>query len=253
MIKHFFLGLAKFLVTFTVCAALGTAAVYFIYNHYAIDSQVLIDEYEQIAQEKEIVLPTPEPTPAPSPTPTPAPDWPDVDTTSWEFLLANKDHNIGQYKPPATKYFDGCLMDSRIVDAAKALTQAARGADYSVYLTGGYKSHAEINTAYTQAGEGTRTAEVAEPGTSEHQTGLCIDFTATKNGPKDATAADKPISGWLARHAHEYGFILRYPEGKEEVTGVEYSPWHYRYVGVEAATYIYEKELCLEEFLELYK
>ena len=253
MIKNFFVGLLKFIVTLAVCVAVGTAAVYVIYNHYAIDSQMLIDEYEQIAQEKEIVLPTPEPTPEPSPTPTPAPDWPDVDTSSWEFLLANKDNNIGQYKPPATKYFDGCLMDARIVDAAKKLTQAARGADYSVYLTGGYKTYAEMNTAYTKAGEGTRTAEVAEPGTCEHQTGLCIDFTATSTGPFDDTAKDKPISGWLERHAHEYGFILRYPEGKEEITGVAYSPWHYRYVGVEAATYIYDKELCLEEFLALYQ
>lgn len=253
MIKRFFLGLLRFIVVLALCVAVGTAAVYFIYTEYAIDSQMLIDEYEQIAQEKEIVLPTPQPTPEPSPTPTPAPDWPDVDVSSWEFQLANKDNNIGTYKPPATKYFDGCLMDSRIVDAAKNLTQAARGADYSVYLVGGYKTHAEMQTAYTKAGEGTRTAEVAEPGTCEHQTGLCIDFMATKSGKMDSSAADSPISGWLKRHAHEYGFILRYPEGKEEITGVEFSPWHYRYVGVEAATYIYEKELCLEEFLDLYK
>ena len=253
MIKRFFVGLLKFLVTFIVCAAIGVAAVYYIYNEFAYDSQALIDEYEQIAIEKEIVLPTPEPTPEPDPTPTPAPDWPDVDVSSWEFLLANKDNSIGEYKPPATKYFDGCLMDSRIVEAAKALTQAARGQNYSVYLTSGYKTYAEIQTAYNKAGEGTRTAETAAPGTCEHQTGLCIDFLSTKNGAKDASAADTPISGWLERHAHEYGFILRYPEGKEDITGVEYSPWHYRYVGVEAATYIMEKDLCLEEFLELYQ
>jgi len=253
MIKRFFLGLLKFIVVFALCAAVGTAAVYYIYNEYAIDSQMLIDEYEQIAQEKEIVLPTPVPTPEPTPGPTPAPDWPAVDVSSWEFILANKDNNIGSYKPATTKYFDGCLMDSRIADAAKQLTQAARGQGYTVYLNSGYKTKDEINYAYSKVEAGTRTAEVAEPGTCEHQTGLCIDFTAGKNGPKDATAADQPISGWLARHAHEYGFILRYPEGKEEITGVEYSPWHYRYVGVEAATYIKSKDLCLEEFLELYK
>lgn len=253
MIKRFFLGLAKFIVVFTLCAAVGVGAVYYIYTEYSIDPQTLIDEYEAIAQEKEIVLPTPTPTPEPEPTPTPAPDWPAVDVTSWEFLLANKDNNIGEYKPDATKYFDGCLMDARIVDAAKALTQDARAGDYSIYLVSGYKTYAEMQTAYNKAGEGTRTAEVAEPGTCEHQTGLCIDFLSTKNGAKDASAADTPIGGWLKRHAHEYGFILRYPEGKEEITGVAYAPYHYRYVGVEAATYIYEKDLCLEEFLELYK
>lgn len=253
MIKRFFLGLLKFIVVLTLCVAVGTAAVYYIYTEFAIDSQVLIDEYEQIAIEKEIVLPTPEPTTEPEPTPTPAPDHPDVDVTSWEFLLANADNSIGEYKPPATKYFDGCLMDSRIVDAAKSLTQAARASEYSVYLVSGYKTYAEMQTAYNKAGEGTRTAEVSAPGTNEHQTGLCIDFLSTKNGAKDASAADTPISGWLSRHAYEYGFVLRYPEGKEDITGVEYSPWHYRYVGVEAATYMYEKNLCLEEFLELYK
>ena len=61
MVKRFFLGLLKFLVTLAVCVAVGSAAVYYIYNEYAIDPQVLIDEYEQIAQEKEIVLPTPTP------------------------------------------------------------------------------------------------------------------------------------------------------------------------------------------------
>lgn len=253
MIKRFFLGLLKFIVVLALCAAVGTAAVYYIYTQYSIDPQILIDEYEQIAQEKEIVLPTPEPTPEPTPTPTPAPDWPELDVTSWEFLLANKDNNIGEYKPPATKYFDGCLMDSRIIDAAKELTQAARAGDYDIYLVTGYKTYAEMQTAYNKAGEGTRTAEVAEPGTCEHQTGLCIDFLSSKNGAKDASAADKPISSWLNRHAHEYGFILRYPEGKEDITGVAYAPYHYRYVGVEAATYIHDKGLCLEEFLELYK
>lgn len=251
MIQSFFKSLLKFLVVFGLCAAVAVVSVRYIYREYAIDSQALIAEYEEIAKEKPI--PTPEPTPEPTPSPTPAPDWPtELDVTSWEFLLANKDHNIGQYKP-TTKYFDGCLMDIRIVDAAKQLVLDARGGDYSIYLSTGYQDYATTKTAYEKAGEGTRTAEVAEPGTNEHQTGLCIDFLSSSKAPKDETAADKPISTWLERHCQEYGFILRYPEGKEELTGVPYSPWHYRYVGVEAATYIMEKGLCLEEFLALYQ
>ena len=76
---------------------------------------------------------------------------------------------------------------------------------------------------------------------------------AGSKSPKDATAANTPIAGWLERHAADYGFILRYPEGKEDITGVPYAPYHYRYVGVEAAKYIMEKEICLEEFLALYE
>lgn len=252
MIKRFFIGLLKFIVVLTICVGIGTGAVYYIYREYAIDSQVLIDEYEEIAKEKP--LPTPEPTPVPTPSPTPAPDWPtDLDVTSWEFLLANQDHNIGTYQPPTTKYFDGCLMDSRIVDAATALTKAARAGDYSIHLSTGYQDYNTIKTAYETAGADTRTAEVSQPGTNEHQTGLCIDFMSSSSAPKDDTAKDKPIAGWLERHCQEYGFILRYPEGKEDITGVAYAPWHYRYVGVEAATYIMEKGLCLEEFLALYQ
>lgn len=252
MIKRFFVGLLKFIFGLAVSLAIIAGAVYYIYNEYAIDSQMLLDEYEQIKQEKPVR--TPEPTPVPTPKPTPAPDWPQgLDLTSWEYVLVNAEHSIDTYKPPATKYFDGCLMDSRIVDAAKALVTDARAGDYSIYLSTGYVDYAHCKTAYEKAGSGTRTAEVAEPGTNEHQTGLCIDFMAGSKSPKDATAANTPIAGWLERHAADYGFILRYPEGKEDITGVPYAPYHYRYVGVEAAKYIMEKEICLEEFLALYE
>ena len=252
MFKRFIVGLLKFVFGLAVSLAIIAGAVYYIYNEYAIDSQVLIDEYEQIKQEKPVR--TPEPTPEPTPRPTPAPDWPQgLDLTSWEYTLVNAENNIGTYKPPTTKYFDGCLMDARIVDAAKALVTDARAGDYSIYLSTGYVDYDHCKTSYEKAGSGTRTAEVAEPGTNEHQTGLCIDIMASSKSAKDASAAKTPISGWLERHAADYGFILRYPEGKEDITGVPYSPYHYRYVGEVAAKYIMEKEICLEEFLALYQ
>lgn len=84
---------------------------------------------------------------------------------------------------------------------------------------------------------------------SEHTTGLALDILAeayeTANDEYGETAEGK----WLAENAHKYGFIMRYPKGKEHITGVIYEPWHYRYVGVEAATEIYERGLCLEEYL----
>lgn len=252
MIKRFFIGLIKTVIGLAVSLAIIVCAVQYIYNEYAIDSQVLIDEYEQIKQEKPVR--TPPPTPEPTPVPTPAPDWPQgLDLTSWEYLLVNAENNIGEYKPPQIKYFDGCKMDLRIINAVKELVTDARAGGYSIYLSTGYEDYNTLKKAYEKAGSDTLTAEVSAPGTNEHQTGLCIDFMASSKAAKDETAAKSPISGWLERNAATYGFILRYPEGKEEITGVPYSPYHYRYVGIEAATYIMDNELCFEEFLALYE
>ena len=70
---------------------------------------------------------------------------------------------------------------------------------------------------------------------------------------KNSELENTELYQWLSAHCHEYGFIVRYPKDKEEVTGIIYEPWHFRYVGVEAATYIMENGLCLEEFIALYQ
>src|SRR5699024_5056985 len=84
----------------------------------------------------------------------------------------------------------------------------------------------------------------ARPGHSEHQTGLAFDL----NEISDAFAGT-PEAEWLAEHAHEYGFIIRYPADKEDITGYSYEPWHVRYLGKEIAEKVYESGLCLEEYL----
>lgn len=102
----------------------------------------------------------------------------------------------------------------------------------------------------------------AAPGTSEHQTGLCVDLftiemeglynygSETPNNPYDKGFAETDAFEWLGEHAHEYGFILRFPEDKTEITGYSYESWHYRYVGVEHAKKIHEEGITLEEYLE---
>lgn len=90
----------------------------------------------------------------------------------------------------------------------------------------------------------------AKPGESEHQTGLCLDLISTDNPELDETFAQNPAYAWLVDNAHCFGFILRYPGDKVDITGYTYEPWHYRFVGVKAATEIYEKGLTLEEYLE---
>jgi len=102
----------------------------------------------------------------------------------------------------------------------------------------------------------------AAPGTSEHQTGLCVDlFTdemeglynygdETPNNPWDKGFAETEAFEWLSKNAHKYGFILRFPEDKTSVTGYSYESWHYRYVGVDAATEIHKNGITLEEYLD---
>ncbi|MGI5986884.1 MAG: M15 family metallopeptidase [Dysosmobacter sp.] len=90
---------------------------------------------------------------------------------------------------------------------------------------------------------------VAPPGTSEHQTGLAVDIMATDYPVLDQKQAQTEEQQWLMEHCWEYGFILRYPTDKSSVTGIGYEPWHYRYVGQETAASIYERGLCLEEYI----
>lgn len=92
----------------------------------------------------------------------------------------------------------------------------------------------------------------AYPGTSEHQTGLCVDFITDEMGGKlNAAFENTQAFEWLGENAYKFGFILRYPKGKEEITGYTYEPWHYRFVGREAATDIHKASLTLEEYLSL--
>lgn len=89
----------------------------------------------------------------------------------------------------------------------------------------------------------------AKPGHSEHQTGLAVDVEG-ENKDYDKFESTKEFD-WIKNNAHLYGFILRYPKGKEDITGFKYEPWHYRYVGIKAAEYIYENKITLEEYLQI--
>lgn len=200
----------------------------------------------------------PSSTPVPSPTPTPGPysDKPNIDITSWEYLLANANNPIGKYMPELGT-IEGQKLDARIVDAMSKFVAAARAQGLSVYLSSGYRSYDEQNYLYqrkvSQYGEAQAAKIVAPPGTSEHQTGLACDITDKYYSMKDSSLENTALYQWMSKHCQEYGFIVRYPKDKEAVTGIIYEPWHFRYVGVEAATYIMSKGLCLEEFTALYK
>lgn len=113
--------------------------------------------------------------------------------------------------------------------------------EVDIYLEQGYDEDSAKAIASTW---------VAYPGTSEHQLGLTVDICSVSNQILDSSQEDTDTQKWLMANSYKYGFILRYPSDKSDITGISYEPWHYRYVGVEAATYIYEHGLCLEEYVE---
>ena len=197
---------------------------------------------------------TPELTP--TPTPDPYADKPDIDINSWEYVLANPWNSIEDYYPDVVQIED-IEVDYRIYDAMEAFVSDCRAAGNTVYLSSGYRSYDLQKYLFEKKceeyDEETAATIVARPGTSEHQTGLAADITDQYYEYKNASLEETAMYQWMEAHCQDYGFIVRFPNGKEDITGIIYEPWHFRYVGVEAATYIMEHNLTLEEFVALYK
>ena len=154
----------------------------------------------------------------------------------------------------------GKQVDSRIIDAVNRMLQDASA--YDLAVVSAYRPKEEQNTLYwrkvqqyTDKGYSDLEAQkvggtiVKRPGFSEHNCGLAMDVGGSGDYTLEQTFANTPAYAWLIEHCADYGFILRFPQGKEDITGVIYEPWHYRYVGEEAARYIMDNDLCLEEYL----
>lgn len=180
----------------------------------------------------------------------------------WNLILVNRNHYIpDDYEIELTELSNGEKVDSRIYPQLQEMFDDMRAEGLYPIVREGYRSaeeqeeiFAEKVQAYMNEGyfrsRAERIAEewVAVPGTSEHQLGIAVDINADKE-----RCENEDVYLWLAENAYKYGFILRYPQGKEDFTGISYEPWHFRYVGVENAQIIYEKQICLEEFIESIK
>ena len=156
------------------------------------------------------------------------------------ILIANKSYSL-----PAD-YNPGVLPEAQ--SAFDEMAEGAAKDGIKLYIASGFRSYdyqAGLYQRYVER-DGAEMADTysARPGHSEHQTGLAFDL----NEISDAFAGT-PEAEWLAEHAHEYGFIIRYPADKEDITGYSYEPWHVRYLGKEIAEKVYESGLCLEEYL----
>lgn len=214
--------------------------------------------------------PTPTQGPTPTPEPTPDPDTPegraaalglpappDIDIDSWEYILGNAWNSLGEYTPEI-EYLEQQGFDPRVIEPMTEFVAATRAQGLSVYLSSGYRSYAEqkylFDNKVAQVGSYEAAARIVlPPGTSEHQTGLTCDITDRYYSLKDESLENTAMFQYMRDHCQEYGFIVRYPKNKEDITGVMYEPWHFRYVGVEAAAYMVENDLCLEEFVSLYR
>ena len=128
---------------------------------------------------------------------------------------------------------------------------AANEEGYYLMINSSYRSYADQEAVYNnyKSSSGERYADsiAARPGASEHQTGLAIDIFSKTNTNRQ-TFADSPEAEWLKNNSYKYGFILRFPEDKVDITGYSYEAWHFRYVGVDIATYIYENDITFEEY-----
>ena len=208
--------------------------------------------------------------PAVTPEPTPAPLR--FDLTGWEFVLVNGDNSIGEYAPENLVYLNmtadetdfqtaynpnRIAVDARIAQPLMDMALACKAAGLPVFLSSGYRSYSEQAANFARIcqnngisdGKDANGHYITMPaGCSEHQTGLCCDITDRYREIKNDEIFQTETFRWLRDHCAEYGFILRFPTGKEDITGVMNEGWHFRYVGLDAARYITDNNLTLEEF-----
>ena len=180
------------------------------------------------------------------------------------LILVNKQNRapavpVTLVKPDVTptreSVAENIYMRPEAASALEALFEGAAEAGLTLYATSGYRSYSTQKAIFdrkaAERGEQAANRSVAKPGYSEHQTGLAMDIEGEMTLGTGLTEAfgESPEGIWVAEHCHEYGFIIRYPKDKTNITGYIYEPWHIRYVGVEAATEITELGVTFEEYI----
>ncbi|MTB63736.1 D-alanyl-D-alanine carboxypeptidase family protein [Streptococcus sp. zg-86] len=183
---------------------------------------------------------------------------PNVSPDDWELVLVNRDHLL-ETEPASLTSIGDIQVDSRIAEATNQFLVAARMIVPEEILISGYRSKTEQEQLYNdriaeaeasglsqEEAENLVKNQVQRPGASEHQTGLAIDMGEAEGQLDEVAEKIKAL-------APQYGFVLRYPEGKSEITGIKFESWHFRYVGIDSAKYMEEHHLVLEEYIALLK
>ena len=191
------------------------------------------------------------------------------DAKDWKIMLINKQHPIPEdytFTLGNIKTMKGTMKcDERIIEELLSMMQDAKKDGVNLAICSPYRdlkyqevlfdrkivNYMNKGMSYMDAYKLASQA-VTLPGASEHQVGLAIDIVCDTYQLLDEGFGNTDAGIWLSEHCSEYGFILRYPKGKEYITSIEYEPWHFRYVGKDAAAIIMEQGLCLEEFWDQY-
>lgn len=185
--------------------------------------------------------------------------------SAWNLILANPWNKIPEdFTVELADIGGGQMVDARIVNELNQMMSDLRTAGHSAFVCSSYRTNQKQTNLYTNEVNEYRSMGysdedaaveagkwVAVPGTSEHQTGLAVDIMSSYYLVLDKGQEDTAEQQWLMANSYKYGFILRYPSDKSALTGIYYEPWHYRYVGKDAAKEIYEKGICFEEYLLL--
>lgn len=187
---------------------------------------------------------------------------------SYKTLLINKEHPLSDNFVPSrlavvnipficVKNEDKCKMHPKAAKAMKKMWKKAHDLGLEIYGISAYRSYSRQKEIFLesvkQKGMETTLLNIAPPGCSEHQSGLAIDVSS----PACYFHLDESFGKtgeylWLTKHAHRFGFIIRYPYGTRHITGYNPEPWHLRFVGKKAAFEIYSKRITLEEYLKIY-
>lgn len=191
----------------------------------------------------------------------------DSNTTDWEVLLVNKNHNVPEgYSVELEEVEEGHQVDRRIAESLKQMLSDARKEGLSPIICSSYRTNEKQQKLYNNKvkeykrwGCSSEEAEelasywVAIPGTGEHETGLAVDIVSRDYQILDEKQEQTDVQQWLIENSYKYGFALRYPTDKKDITMINYEPWHYRYVGIDNATYMKEHDMCLEEYIDYLK
>ena len=184
-----------------------------------------------------------------------------TDTSKKELMLVNKYYQLSKSYIPkniveiAAQYaYDDNSITEEVYSMYKKMWNAANEENLTLIATSSYRDYESQEEVWDNLansyGEEKADNQAARPGHSEHQTGLTLDIVTydSYNNEFDETKEFK----WLQKNAHKYGFILRYPKDKEDITGYHYESWHYRYVGVEVATKIHNLGITFDEYYAYY-
>lgn len=172
--------------------------------------------------------------------------------SQWYLILVNEWNAMPEdLEIETVEVEDGYYIDARIKDDLAQMLADCRAAGYSPRIISSFRTRETQQYLYDHTAN---KADTAIPGHSEHECGLAADIIDAGSlgwsDPLIDEQEDMPAQIWLMEHCAEYGFILRYPKGMQEKTGIIYEPWHYRYVGKEHAAIIMKNGICLEEYLE---